>query len=63
MLIERLVVHGRKRVVLFVPKAAREDVWERVGEHLPDLNGGFVSLVIFNHTDLQRRASGREIWH
>ena len=28
MLIERLVVHERKRVVLFAPKAAKEAVWE-----------------------------------
>ncbi len=29
MLIERLVMHERKRVALFVPKAARKPVWER----------------------------------
>ena len=28
MIIERLVMHDRKRVALFVPKAARTDVWE-----------------------------------
>lgn len=27
MLIERLI-HDRKKVALFVPKAARQDVWE-----------------------------------
>ena len=38
MLIERLVVHERKRVVLFVPKAAREAVWERdLRQYLPHL--------------------------
>ena len=56
MLIERLVVRERKRVVLFAPKGAREDVWERViPKYLPQLNSGFVDLKIFNHTDLQRK--------
>ncbi len=55
MLIERLVAHDRKRVALFVPKAAREDVWERDRRrYLPYLGGDFTSLVIFNHTDLLR---------
>jgi len=36
-----------KRVVLFAPKAAREDVWERdIARHLPDLNSGFVSFML-----------------
>ena len=45
-----------KNVVLFAPKAAREDVWEPPFEqYLPDLNSGFVRLrCVFNHTDLQR---------
>ena len=56
MLIERFVVHEGKRVVLFAPKAAREDVWEPVVEKLlPGLNSGFVNLIIYNHTDLQRK--------
>lgn len=56
MLLERMVVHEGKRVVLFAPKAAREDVWERViPRYLPDLNSGFVNFVLFNHTDLQRK--------
>jgi SNF2 family DNA or RNA helicase len=56
MLIERLVYKDAKQVVLFAPKAAREDVWERVLErHLKEFRSGFVNLVIYNHTDLQRK--------
>lgn len=56
MLIERLVFKEGKRVVLFAPKAAREDVWERVLQrYLPDVSSGFVSLLVYNHTDLQRK--------
>src|SRR5690606_30277810 len=52
MLIERFVVHEGKRVVLFAPKAAREDVWEvKVAKYLDDLNSGFVNFKSFNHTD------------
>jgi superfamily II DNA/RNA helicase len=55
MLIERLVVHERKRVALLVPKAARYDVWERdIRRYLRYLGGDFSNLVIFNHTDLLR---------
>lgn len=55
MLIERLVAHEGKRVVLFAPKAAREDVWDvKVTKYLEDLNSGFVNFKSFNHTDLQR---------
>lgn len=59
MLIERLVMHDRKRVVLLVPKATRADVWERDMKHyLPHVGGvkggDFSNLVIFNHTDLGR---------
>lgn len=59
MLIERLVVHDRKRVVLFAPKTARADVWERdLHRYLPHVGGisggDFSNLVIFNHTDLGR---------
>jgi hypothetical protein len=55
MLIERLVVHDRKRVALFVPKSARHDVWERdIRRYLRYLGGDFSNLVIFNHTDLLR---------
>ncbi|MEO7932831.1 MAG: helicase-related protein [Chthoniobacterales bacterium] len=58
MLIERFVSKEKKNVVLFAPKAARQDVWEPVIEQLlPDLNSGFVSLLVRNHTDLQRKGN------
>jgi superfamily II DNA or RNA helicase len=54
-LIERLIVHERKRVVLIVPKSGRIAVWERnLRKHLPHLFKGFSSLKIFNLTDLMR---------
>lgn len=58
MLIERLILHERKRVVLFAPKAAREAVWEpHIERLLGHLGGGsvFSNLVVFNHTDLSRK--------
>ena len=40
MLIERLVLHENKRVVLFAPKAAREGVWEpHLRRWLPHIGG------------------------
>ena len=60
MLIERLVLHENKRVVLFAPKAAREGVWEphlhRWLPHIGGMGGGadFSSLSVFSHTDLGR---------
>lgn len=59
MLIERLVMQERKRVVLFVPKAARKDVWERdLRRYLPHVGGtsggDYSDLAIYNHTDLGR---------
>lgn len=55
MAIERMVMYDRKRVALFVPKAARYDVWERdLRRYLRYLSGDFSNLVIFNHTDLLR---------
>ena len=55
MLIERLVFKEGKQVVLFAPKAAREDVWEpALNEFLPQVFSGFVNLMIYNHTDLGR---------
>jgi superfamily II DNA or RNA helicase len=54
MVIERLL-RDRKKVALFVPKAARLPVWERkLRQLLPDLAGDFTDLVVFNHTDLNR---------
>ncbi len=63
MLIERLVLKDRKRVVLFVPRAARESVWEQaIRTYLPHLGKGvFSNLVVFNHTDLQRGGEFPEV--
>ncbi len=56
MLIEHLTMRERKRVALFVPKAARKPVWEAaLDKYLPHVRrGDFANLVIYNHTDLQR---------
>jgi hypothetical protein len=41
MLIERLILHDGKRVVLFAPKATKEGVWEpHLREWLPHIGGG-----------------------
>jgi SNF2 family DNA or RNA helicase len=61
MLIERLVLHEGKRVVLFAPKAAKEAVWEpHLREYLPHIGGvggnaDFSNLAVFSHTDLGRK--------
>lgn len=61
MLIERLVLHEGKRVVLFAPKAAKEGVWEpHLREWLPHIGGvggaaDFSNLAVFSHTDLNRK--------
>jgi len=59
MVIERLVMHEGKRVALFVPKTAAEDVWKpALRKYLPHVGGvsagDFSSLVLFNHSDLGR---------
>jgi superfamily II DNA or RNA helicase len=55
MLMEYLIEHQRKRVVLFVPKAGRKPVWERaLNDYAPHLFGAYSGLEIFNHTDLSR---------
>ena len=55
MTIERLIMHERKRVALFVPNTIREDVWERdIRRYLPHLWGDFSNLAIFSHTDIGR---------
>lgn len=55
MLIERLVMHDRKKVVLVVPKSGRQPVWEsNLRRLLPHLFGDFSNLVVINHSDLQR---------
>ena len=57
MVIERLLFE-RKRVALFVPKAARVDVWEaKLKRYLPKARGRLSNLVIYNHTDLLRGGS------
>jgi len=61
MLIERLVLHEGKRVVLFAPKAAKEAVWEpHLRDWLPHIGGvggggDFSNLAVFSHTDLNRK--------
>lgn len=61
MLIERLIVHDRLKVALFVPKSARKPVWERaLRTRLPHLFGKYSQLEIFNHTDLMRGGSVAE---
>lgn len=59
MLIERLV-QERKRIAIIVPKSTREAVWEvLVRQYIPTANSLFGNqVVIYNHTDLLRRASG-----
>ena len=56
MLIERLVVKERKNVLLLVPKGGRKSVWEpAMRRYLSHVGGGdFSSLVVLNHTDLNR---------
>lgn len=55
MIIERLVMHDRKRVVLLAPKTTREDVWDQDLKHyLPHLAGDFSNLLVLNHTDIGR---------
>ncbi|RME01325.1 MAG: helicase [Deltaproteobacteria bacterium] len=61
MLIERLILHEGKRVVLFAPKATKEGVWEphlrRWLPHIGGVGGGvdFSNLAVFSHTDLGRK--------
>lgn len=60
MLIERLVMHEGKRVVLFAPKATKDGVWEpHLRDWLPHIGGvggnaDFSNLAVFSHTDLGR---------
>ena len=61
MLIERLILHENKRVVLFAPKGAKEGVWEpHLKDWLPHIGGigggsDFSNLAVFSHTDLNRK--------
>ena len=60
MLIERLIVHEKKNVVLFAPKAVKDSVWDpelkRYLPHIGGVGGGidFSNLTVFSHTDLTR---------
>lgn len=60
MLIERLVLHENKRVVLFAPKAVKDSVWvPEIKRHLRHIGGvdgtaDFSNLSVFSHTDLSR---------
>jgi superfamily II DNA or RNA helicase len=64
MLIERFL-HERKRVLLIVPKSARESVWEkRLFEYLPEEYSGPYTgsqLEIINHTDLHREKFEKDL--
>jgi len=61
MLIERLILHEGKRVVLFAPKATTEGVWaphiQKYLGHIGGVGGNadFSNLAVFNHTDLGRK--------
>ena len=60
MLLERLVLHENKRVVLFAPKSVKDSVWvPELKRHLAHIGGvdgsaDFSNLSVFSHTDLGR---------
>ncbi len=60
MLLERLVLHENKRVVLFAPKSVKDSVWvPELRKYLPHIGGvdgsaDFSNLSVFSHTDLTR---------
>ncbi|MCZ7628538.1 MAG: hypothetical protein M5U19_05555 [Microthrixaceae bacterium] len=60
MLLERLILHENKRVVLFAPKSVKDSVWvPELKRHLPHIGGvdgsaDFSNLSVFSHTDLTR---------
>jgi superfamily II DNA or RNA helicase/HKD family nuclease len=60
MLLERLILHENKRVVLFAPKSVKDSVWmPELQRHLPHIGGldgsaDFSNLSVFSHTDLTR---------
>ncbi len=64
MILERLLVHERKRIVLLVPKATRKPVWEAKLKKY--LNISQDSLLfpfrIYNHTDLLREPNEDNDW-
>ena len=61
MLIERLILHEGKRVMLLAPKGAAEAVWRPLLKeylsHIGGIGGGvdFSNLAVFSHTDLDRK--------
>jgi hypothetical protein len=55
MVIERLIEYEHKRVVLIVPKGARDTVWDpALKQYLHHLYGPYCNLQVLNHTDLLR---------
>ena len=55
MVIERLIEHERKRVALFVPKAAREPVWKAaIDRYLPGIGSGDFSNLDDSSTNLNQ---------
>jgi len=60
MLIERLVLHEGKRVVLFAPKGTKEGMWvptlKKYLSHIGGVGGNadFSNLTVFSHSDLTR---------
>jgi superfamily II DNA or RNA helicase len=65
MLIERLVDHENKNVILLAPKSVKEGVWtEELAKKLPLLAGkdnfqDFSNLTVLSHTDLRKNNSAR----
>jgi superfamily II DNA or RNA helicase len=65
MLIERLVVHEGKNVVLLAPKSVKDAVWKKeLSLRLPELAGedgfqDFSNLTVLSHTDLRKNNSER----
>ena len=63
MLIERLVMYERKRVVLLVPKAAREAVWgKELRRYLPNMEGTSVTSRSSTIRTCYAEASMRVVW-
>jgi superfamily II DNA or RNA helicase len=64
MLIEKLVMHEGKRVVLLAPKSAKEGVWEthlkKYLSHISGQGNDFSNLVVVSHTDLGREGEWPE---
>jgi superfamily II DNA or RNA helicase len=65
MLIERLVEHEKKNVILLSPKSVKEGVWtEELAKRLPALAGmdgfqDFSNLTVLSHTDLRKSHADR----